>query len=139
MMRSKAKLLESLVNDFLESTAQQAAPNLTGAQARAKLKEMDSQDLLSKIEDTIKSDFALKHLQPSDIVFKEFNVQTNPTDNTQYLVYTLSFSKNILSQVNAAVARNKAAHPNFMLSNYVKNVIQRLNPGMPARGTVVMG
>ena len=137
MMRSKSKLLQSIADDFLEKTSQNA-PDISPEQAREKLKELDTQDLLVNVEKTIISDLALKNVQSNDLVFRQFSILTSP-NGSKYLNYSLSFSKNILDQVNASVARNKQAHPNFMLSNYVLNVIQRLNPGMPARGVVQMG
>jgi len=136
-MRSKSKLLQSIADDFLEKTSQNA-PDISPEQAREKLKELDTQDLLVNVEKTIISDLALKNVQSNDLVFRQFSILTSP-NGSKYLNYSLSFSKNILDQVNASVARNKQAHPNFMLSNYVLNVIQRLNPGMPARGVVQMG
>ena len=136
-MRSKSKLLQSIADDFLEKTSQNA-PDISPEQAREKLKELDTQDLLVNVEKTIISDLALKNVQSNDLVFRQFSILTSP-NGSKYLNYSLSFSKNILDQVNASVARNKQAHPNFILSNYVLNVIQRLNPGMPARGFVQMG
>jgi hypothetical protein len=129
--------LEKLAKEFVKKTAQ-TAPDLTSEQAQAKLKEMDSQELLQKVEQTITQDLGLKNVQPSDIVFKQFQVQTT-ADNKQYMNYNIAFSQGILAQINAAVAANRQAHPNFLLSNYILNIIQRLNPGMPAKGVVQMG
>jgi hypothetical protein len=129
--------LEKLAKEFVKKTAQ-TAPDLTSEQAQAKLKEMDSQELLQKVEQTITQDLGLKNVQPSYIVFKQFQVQTT-ADNKQYMNYNIAFSQGILAQINAAVAANRQAHPNFLLSNYILNIIQRLNPGMPAKGVVQMG
>lgn len=137
-MRSKSKLLEEMVEEFLQKTAQTPAPNLTPEQVQSKLKEMDTQDLLENVEKTIVSDLNLKNVQPTDLIFRQFNIQTT-ADGKKYLNYSLAFSPNILAQVKASVAANKAAYPNFMLSNYILNVIQRLNPGMQAKGVVQLG
>ena len=138
MMRSKSKFLQSMADEFLEKTAQVQAPDISGDEARSKLHDMDTQDLMDNVEHTIISDLALKNVRPEDMFFHQFAVVTDPNTG-KYLSYNLTFSPEMVQQINVAVARNKAAHPNFMLSNYVKNVIQRLNPGMPARGTVQLG
>ena len=137
MMRSKAKLLQEIANEFFK-TSQVQAPNITTDEARQKLKDMDTQDLLDRVEQTIISDLALKNVQPQDIFFQQFAVVT-PDGGSPYLSYKLQISPEMTKQIQVAVARNKATHPNFMLSNYVRAVIQRLNPGVPARGVVQSG
>lgn len=137
MMRSKSKLLQSVADEFLKRTAQ-VAPDMTADQAKDKLKEMNTQDLLVKVESVIISDLALKNVQPTDIVFRQFSVMY-PPGAEPYLNYSISFSKNIMPQVNASIAKNKVTYPNLMLSNYIRHIIQQLNPGMPAKGVVQMG
>lgn len=135
MMRSKAKLLQSIADEFLEKTAQLSAPNITTEEAKAKLRDMDTEATMENIEKTIISDLALKNVQPADIFFRQYVILEGPQLN-----YSLNFSRNILPQVNTAVARNKAAHPNFLLSNYVHKIVERFNPEIPViTGSVALG
>lgn len=95
-------------------------------------------DVGEKVKAELVSALGLNNVAPEDLAFRELSFKTGP-DGKPFVSFNLAISQKLAPQVNAAVARNRQSAPNFLLSNYIKQLVMKNVPNASATGTVQLG
>lgn len=131
-MRSKTKLLESMVVDFFNQSSKPST--LTAFQIQERLKSTDMDELLDDIEAAIIDDLGLKNIL-SPLIIGQFDVQY--TANGKYLNYSITLSPEAVIKAQEAIDKFRLIDQSYTIENYIAELIQELSLDMPVSGVVI--